>query len=192
MNHYGVAREASAIYDVELKPVEPKLPTPKVRRTAPPNISGPLGMTSLTEQMEAAAATLDTDVFPIVIDDAQGCARYTARIIRNVKIGPSPRADRQAAGTARLALHQQRRRRDQLRAQRAWPSHARLRSRPAGRRHDHRAPRPRRRSAEDARRRGPQAHDRRPRHRRREEAGRTGGRDGRLRLDDHRAGRRTC
>jgi phenylalanyl-tRNA synthetase beta chain len=90
MNHYGVAREASAIYDVDLKPVEPKLPKPKVRRTAPPNISGPIGMTSLTEQMEAAAATLDTDAFPIVIEDAQGCARYTARIIRNVKIGASP------------------------------------------------------------------------------------------------------
>ena len=26
MNHYGVAREASAIYNVALKPVEPKLP----------------------------------------------------------------------------------------------------------------------------------------------------------------------
>ncbi|MGA3055196.1 MAG: phenylalanine--tRNA ligase subunit beta [Candidatus Korobacteraceae bacterium] len=90
MNHYGVAREASAIYDVDLKPVEPKLPKPKVRRTAPPNISGPIGMTSLTKQMEAAAATLDTDAFPIVIEDAQGCARYTARIVRNVKIGPSP------------------------------------------------------------------------------------------------------
>jgi phenylalanyl-tRNA synthetase beta chain len=90
MNHYGVAREASAIYDVDLKPVEPKLPKPKVRRIAPPNISGPIGMTSLTEQMEAAAATLDTDAFPIVIDDAQGCTRYTARIVRNVKIGPSP------------------------------------------------------------------------------------------------------
>src|ERR1019366_1537859 len=90
MNHYGVSREASAIYDVDLKPVEPKLPKPKVRRTAPPNISGPIGMTSLTEQMEAAAATLDTDAFPIVIEDAQGCARYTARIVRNVKIGQSP------------------------------------------------------------------------------------------------------
>ena len=28
--------------------------------------------------------------FPIVIEDAQGCARYSARIIRDVKIGPSP------------------------------------------------------------------------------------------------------
>ena len=65
MNHYGVAREASAIYDVALKPVEPKLP----------GIGPSVGTTSPT--------------FPIVIEDAQGCARYTARIVRNVKIGPS-------------------------------------------------------------------------------------------------------
>ncbi|HKD86164.1 MAG TPA: phenylalanine--tRNA ligase subunit beta [Terriglobales bacterium] len=90
MNHYGVAREVSAIYNVALKPVAPKLPKPKVRRAAPPNISGPIGMTSLTEQMEAAATSLEADAFPIVIEDPQGCARYTARIVRNVKIGPSP------------------------------------------------------------------------------------------------------
>ena len=90
MNHYGVAREASAIYDVELKPVEPKLPKQKVRRSPPPNVSGPIGMTSLTDQMEAAAMSLEVGAFPIVIDDPHGCARYTARIVRNVKIGPSP------------------------------------------------------------------------------------------------------
>ena len=61
MNHYGVAREASAIYDVELKKLEPKLPKSS-------SVAG----------------------FPIVIEDGQGCARYTARIVRNVKIGPSP------------------------------------------------------------------------------------------------------
>lgn len=90
MNHYGVAREASAIYDVDLTPVEPKLPKPKVRRTAPPNVSGPIGMTSLTDQIEAAAMSLDAGAFPIVIEDPHGCARYTARIVRNVKIGSSP------------------------------------------------------------------------------------------------------
>jgi phenylalanyl-tRNA synthetase beta chain len=90
MNHYGVAREASAIYNVDLKRVQLKLPKPKVRRTAPPNISGPIGMTNLTDQMEAAAASLDADVFPIVIEEPQGCARYTARIVRKVKIGASP------------------------------------------------------------------------------------------------------
>ncbi len=61
MNHYGVAREASAIYGAERKPFAPKLPAAK------------------------GAAN-----FPIVIEDAEGCARYTARIIRGVKIGPSP------------------------------------------------------------------------------------------------------
>jgi phenylalanyl-tRNA synthetase beta chain len=61
MNHYGVAREASAIFGAELKAFVPKL--------------------------RSAAGTAD---FPIVIEDAEGCARYTARIIRGVKIGPSP------------------------------------------------------------------------------------------------------
>jgi phenylalanyl-tRNA synthetase beta chain len=61
MNHYGVAREASAIYDVPLKPIEPKLPKPE-------------GKTS----------------FPIEIEEQQGCARFTARIIRDVAIKPSP------------------------------------------------------------------------------------------------------
>ena len=135
MNHYGVAREASAIYDVELKTGRTEA---ACRRQGRQRTS--LGMTT-------------SGTFPIVIEDAQGCARYTARIIRNVKIGAVARAHRQAARTAGLALHQQRRRRDQLCDQRAWPSHARLRSRLAGRRHDHRAPRARRRSAEDARRR---------------------------------------
>lgn len=62
MCHYGVARECSAIYDLALKPVKPKLP--KARATAKP--------------------------FPILIEDAKGCLRYSARMIRDVKIGPSP------------------------------------------------------------------------------------------------------
>ena len=61
MNHYGIAREVSAIFDVELKPVAPKL-------------AG-----------EQAASK-----FKIEIEDAQGCARYTARIVRGVKVGPAP------------------------------------------------------------------------------------------------------
>ncbi len=60
MNHYGVAREASAIYDVDLKPIAPKLS----EKTGPE--------------------------FPIVIEDPAGCARYTARVVRGVKIAPSP------------------------------------------------------------------------------------------------------
>jgi phenylalanyl-tRNA synthetase beta chain len=86
MNHYGVAREASAIYNVELKKIEPKLP----KHTAP-HAAGwraPLGMTSFADELNADPGI---DAFPIVIDDAEGCARYTARIVKNVKIGPSPK-----------------------------------------------------------------------------------------------------
>src|SRR5579864_3511828 len=61
MCHYGVARECSAIYDIALKAISPKLPTP--RPAAKP--------------------------FPITIQDAAGCGRYTARVLRNVKIAPS-------------------------------------------------------------------------------------------------------
>ncbi len=79
MNHYGVAREASAIYGVELKPFQPKLlsadrgPSTSAAKDAPPSLRMTPG-----------------ENFPIVIEDAEGCARYTARIIRGVKIGPSP------------------------------------------------------------------------------------------------------
>src|SRR5579859_5705604 len=62
MNHYGVARECSALYDIALKPIKPKLP--QVRPAPKP--------------------------FPIAIEDEKGCGRYTARVIRNVKIAPSP------------------------------------------------------------------------------------------------------
>jgi len=62
MCHYGVARECSAIYDVDLKQIKPKLP--KVKPSAQP--------------------------FAIEIADSSGCLRYTARVVRNVKIGPSP------------------------------------------------------------------------------------------------------
>ena len=107
MNHYGVAREASAIYDVELKRAEPKLLVGTAGPSTPARKDGapPVGMTPqeagcpgsrgvrdpglLTSEGEAAAAAT-TGAFPIVIDDPQGCARYTARVVHGVKIGPSP------------------------------------------------------------------------------------------------------
>ncbi|HEU5334379.1 MAG TPA: phenylalanine--tRNA ligase beta subunit-related protein, partial [Terriglobales bacterium] len=70
MNHYGVARECSAVYDAALKPIQPRLPG---------------------EQGKAN--------FSIEIADAGGCARYTARIVRGVKVAASPKgvADRLAS-----------------------------------------------------------------------------------------------
>jgi len=87
MNHYGVAREASAIYDVELKKVEPTLADqaagPSTSRPPDPQRRG-------SGKLADASLRMTPDVFPIVIEDAQGCPRYTARIVRKVKIGPSP------------------------------------------------------------------------------------------------------
>ncbi|MGO9124107.1 MAG: phenylalanine--tRNA ligase subunit beta, partial [Terriglobales bacterium] len=86
MNHYGVAREAAAIYGVPLKAIQPKLPGPKSPKT------------------EASRSQQSTTVaFPVEIKDPQGCARFTARVIRNASVKPSP-----AKITERLALLEQR------------------------------------------------------------------------------------
>jgi phenylalanyl-tRNA synthetase beta chain len=61
MNHYGVAREASALYDLPLKPIEPKLPPSQ-------------GKSDVT----------------IDIQEPELCPRFTAREIRGVTIKPSP------------------------------------------------------------------------------------------------------
>ncbi len=63
MNHYGVAREASVIYNLPLRAVDSKLP-----------------------------AAPDKPDFIVEIADQAGCARYTARVVRDVKIKPSPEA----------------------------------------------------------------------------------------------------
>jgi phenylalanyl-tRNA synthetase beta chain len=87
MNHYGLAREASAIYDVALKPIEPKLQQTSAAKAASAKLSG----------------TTEVVPFPVEIEDAQGCARFTARTIRDVRIKPSP-----AKIAQRLALLDQR------------------------------------------------------------------------------------
>ena len=61
MNHYGVAREASAFYDVPLKPIAPKLPAH----------SGLAGVT-------------------ITVEDGRYCPRFTARVLRDVSVKGSP------------------------------------------------------------------------------------------------------
>src|SRR5271156_3583907 len=49
MNHYGMSRECSAIYDLPLRPIEPFLPAPSAAKSGAS--------------------------FPIDIQDEQGCAR---------------------------------------------------------------------------------------------------------------------
>jgi phenylalanyl-tRNA synthetase beta chain len=61
MNHYGVAREASALYDLPLRPIEPKLPAAQ-------------GKSEVT----------------IEIQEPDLCPRFTGREIRGVNITASP------------------------------------------------------------------------------------------------------
>jgi phenylalanyl-tRNA synthetase beta chain len=75
MNHFGVARECSAIYDLTLRAIEPQLQQPSAAKAGS---SADLG------------GTTEVVPFPIEIQDHEGCARFTARIIRDVTIKPSP------------------------------------------------------------------------------------------------------
>jgi len=63
LGHYGVAREVAALYGASLKPVKPKL----------------------KESTEPVASVTRVD-----IEAPDLCARYTARVLRGVKVQPSP------------------------------------------------------------------------------------------------------
>src|SRR5213595_1619071 len=73
MNHYGVAREAAAIYDLPLKAIK----TGRGTASAVPSSSG---------KNAALAAEVS---FPITVEEPQLCPRFSARVIRNTKIKPS-------------------------------------------------------------------------------------------------------
>jgi phenylalanyl-tRNA synthetase beta chain len=61
MNHYGIAREAAAIYDIPLQPLEVSLPEAKPAKQP----------------------------FPVRIEATDLCGRFTARVLRDVNIVPS-------------------------------------------------------------------------------------------------------
>src|SRR6202167_4920919 len=63
LGHYGIAREAAVLYGLPLKRVDP----------------------SLRESSEQVAAATR-----VQIDSPELCGRYTARVLRGVKVGPSP------------------------------------------------------------------------------------------------------
>lgn len=72
LGHYGIAREVAAIYKLSLKPASPK-------------------------PVESSAKA--ADAVRVEINSPELCGRFTARVIRNVKIQPSPKwlVDRLAA-----------------------------------------------------------------------------------------------
>ena len=80
LGHYGIAREISAIYKTPLKPVSPKPP-------------------------ESATAKAG-DAARVDIQSPELCGRFTARVIRGVKIQPSPpwlRERLEASGVASIS-----------------------------------------------------------------------------------------
>src|SRR4051812_47507022 len=70
MNHYGVAREAAAIYDVELQPIQSKIPH--------------------VETGHAPSQTANNPAYGIEIEQPDLCRRFTARVLRGITIKPSP------------------------------------------------------------------------------------------------------
>src|SRR6202034_3104456 len=81
LSHYGIAREVSAVYKLPLKSV----PQPKLA--------------------EAAAAKA-SDAVRVEIQSPELCGRFTARVVRGVKIAPSPawlRERLEASGVASIS-----------------------------------------------------------------------------------------
>jgi phenylalanyl-tRNA synthetase beta chain len=79
LGHYGIAREVGAIYKLPLKHISPK---------------------------PAESAAKASDAVKVEIQSPELCGRFTARVIRNVKIQPSPKwlKDRlEASGVASIS-----------------------------------------------------------------------------------------
>ncbi|HME35444.1 MAG TPA: phenylalanine--tRNA ligase subunit beta [Candidatus Sulfotelmatobacter sp.] len=81
MNHYGVAREAAAIYDLPLRAIEPKLTS---AANAASNLDGP------DAALKGRSSTAPHASFPITVEDPELCPRFSARVIRATHIKPSP------------------------------------------------------------------------------------------------------
>jgi phenylalanyl-tRNA synthetase beta chain len=75
MNHYGVAREAAAIYDLPLKPL---------------SALGEKSPLLAKDARNGAPKTSNDTPFPITVEEPQLCPRFSARVIRGTTIKPSP------------------------------------------------------------------------------------------------------
>ena len=103
MNHYGVAREAAVIYNLPLRPIEPKLSASSGAKAASAGVASGTAKAVTVPTMPSPAASLSLAPFPIEIAEAVLCPRFTARVVRNVAIKPSP-----AKIARRLAMLDQR------------------------------------------------------------------------------------
>ena len=77
MNHYGVAREAAAIYDLPLKPLSAFS-------------SQPSASTAKAGTSRSSEGTTEVVPFPVIVEEPALCPRFSARVIRGTRIKPSP------------------------------------------------------------------------------------------------------
>jgi phenylalanyl-tRNA synthetase beta chain len=77
MNHYGVAREAAAIYNVSLKPLTEAAPVE------------PMSQKRDMGHPDSWPESWSSEGFPVRIEAGDLCGRFTARVIRGVSVGPS-------------------------------------------------------------------------------------------------------
>jgi phenylalanyl-tRNA synthetase beta chain len=81
MNHYGVAREAAAIYGVELRQLS----------AFSSQLSATQASAAKAASSLASGGTTEVVPFPIHVEDTQSCPRFSARVIRGASIKPSPK-----------------------------------------------------------------------------------------------------
>ena len=95
MNHYGVAREAAAIYDLPLKQLSALSSQPSAtRHAAAAKAASSLASSGTTEVVPFPAVPSSTvsshdAPFPITVEEPQLCPRFSARVIRGTSIKAS-------------------------------------------------------------------------------------------------------
>src|SRR5580698_5213104 len=93
MNHYGVAREAAAIYDLPLKQfsvLSSRFSVASQKQTSAAKAASSRGSDGTTEVVPFSISPFPISPFPITVEEPQLCPRFSARVIRGTKIKPSP------------------------------------------------------------------------------------------------------
>jgi len=85
MNHYGVAREAAAIYELPLKQLSALSSQPSA--SAAKAGSNPHDADAA---LKGRSSTVHDAPFPITVEEPALCPRFSARVIRGTRIKPSP------------------------------------------------------------------------------------------------------
>ena len=108
MNHYGVAREAAAIYGVPLKPLDTGLEW------------------GVAHSSTVSSSMSEGKGYPVRIEAPDLCGRFTVRVIRGVTVQAVHRHHRGVLRCARPEAYLRPRRRYQLRMAGHGPTHALL------------------------------------------------------------------